>query len=135
MSSKAFPTLGILSVTSGILMSSIGDVYEICGHVLSDPGVMTHQLPAACAAASIEIHAQYPELAGVVVKASDQADPNWREAFQATCDQLVAQFGPTINLEPATDPQWNAGRALQDLAEMLAGSGKSIVVVETGDAS
>lgn len=130
----AFPTLGILTVTTGIMLTpDIGDVYQICGHVLNDPGVMTHQLPAASTAATISIFEQHPELTEVDVHSFDQSDPNFQVQFQQTCDSLEQMFGKTMDLEPATDPQWNAGRALQDLQEMLAGSGKPIVVVNVGD--
>lgn len=122
---REFPTLGVATVATGVLLyeGGIGSVYEVCGHVLGDEGLMTHQLPAAASASTPVLYAQHPWLRDLDPPRGDLP------ALAAWCEQLVAEHGETLQVR-AADPDevaWRQGNALRDLADIM--EGRPVVVV------
>jgi hypothetical protein len=55
-------TVGKLrNITTGILHTAIGDVYEFLEEYLDAKGIMTHQLPSACRALEPILKSKLPE--------------------------------------------------------------------------
>lgn len=115
---SAFPTLGVVSSATGILVSDIGDVYDVLGYMLGDK-LFTHQLPAGSRAAEGALKEQHPWL-------DDLVPPRDGGDLAAWCEDIEATHGRTISLTPIANPDWKPGNALADLAAM---TDKPIIVV------
>ena len=127
---RTFHVLDVVTVADGRLVapSGIGAVYELCGHVLGDENLFTHQLPAAADAATPTLLAQFPWIADLDSDA-DLTNDSTRDVW---CEWIIAHHGEWVDVEPAEDPQWRKGRAIQDLIDMV-GEEKVITVVVPGD--
>ena len=123
---REFPTLGVVSSATGILVSDIGEVYDVLGYVLNDK-LFTHQLPNASRAAEASLHEQHPWLADLEPPQNDLG------ALGAWCDAVIAEHGATIPLKPAEDADWVSGNALADLADVAAG--RPVIVVQASPQS
>lgn len=100
MSARSFPTLAVASVTTEkFLAATMGDVYEVCQFVLGDPGIVTHQLPAAMAAATAPLLEQHPWLADL-----DPPGPDDPAALAAWQHQLVDEHGAELVVSPRPEP-------------------------------
>lgn len=123
---RRFDTLDVVTVDSGVLVSDRGmdAIYDLCGWLLGDPGIMTHQLPAASRACQGPLREQFPWLA--------ELDPPRGDipALKAWCAALVEEHGASLDVTRPDDPQWVAGRALEDLHEMTT---KPIIEVRIDD--
>lgn len=103
--SKAFHIGDLLSVTTGILVSSdhIGGVYTVVDFVTGQSH-MTHQLPRACDEVKPELLRQHPWLADVTVPdfdipAGTTRDEAGRIVF-GWLEGVVAQYGAMHEVEP-----------------------------------
>ncbi|PPF38355.1 hypothetical protein [Pseudoclavibacter sp. AY1H1] len=126
MSTKTFPTLAVVTATSGRLACEIGQLYEVLDHVLDD-SLMTHQLPAAARAASPILYRQFPWLEGLVLPAGGEHD------FNAALAALVDEHGATLEVRTAADltmdAMWTTGNALRDLGQIAESTGAQIIGV------
>lgn len=111
---RDFPTLDVITVYTGVLVSDrgIGSVYELCGFMLGDEGLMTHHLPAASRTCEAPLAAQHPWLAELDPPRGDIA------ALKAWCAQLIDQHGETLRVASLDDPDWLGGNALTDLLDI-----------------
>lgn len=116
-----FPTLDVVSSTTGILVCDIGGIYAVLGHVLGDD-LMTHQLPAASFTARPHIEAQHPWLADLDPPRGDLP------ALQDWAARILDDYGPVLALTRATEAAWRRGNALQDIADLA--DGRAILAVE-----
>jgi hypothetical protein len=125
MTTQGFPTLDVVTVTTGRLVSDRGidSVYEVCGYVLGDDGLMTHQLPAASRACEPVLYAQHPWLA-------ELEPPESLADLKAWCATVVEERGPVMAIRPATDGErmWQVGNAMRDLLDIAAG--RPVISVE-----
>lgn len=94
---KTFPLGEVLSVTTGRLLSEIGGVYRVMGHVLEDPGITTIGLAMMRETVKAAILEQHPQLAEADVSAVT------RETWRADLAELEARFGATLELRPMQD--------------------------------
>lgn len=113
METKQFPTPVLITVTTGRLCCEIGDLYEILIWTLDDPGIMTHQLPAASYAVMDSLYALFPWLRGIELP--DGGGDDFTAAVQALCDE----HGYTQDVPRTPDAQWVKGNALNDLIEIM----------------
>lgn len=58
---KSYHLTAILNITTGRLLSSMYDIYDVLNHITGD-NLFTHQLPRACRFAAPILLAKYPEL-------------------------------------------------------------------------
>ena len=107
---KEFPTLAILSATSGVMFTrNIGELYEVLDHVIG-ASLMTHELPDASRVASPYILSRHPHLR----EASDRAKalvPEKDEHFETNmsflCNVLTTIYGETLPLSYEADANKN----------------------------
>lgn len=123
---REIATLDVVTVYAGIMVSDrlIGAVYDVCGWMLDDPGIMTHQLPAAATACMPALAEQHPWLADLDPPRGDLT------ALRTWCADLLAQHGPTLTVRRPDSPPWVTGNALRDLADIA--DGKPIIVIKPG---
>ena len=121
---RLFHTLDLVTVYTGVLVTTRGvkAVYELCGYILGDPGLMTHQLPAATNACKPVLREQYPWLEGLEPPVNDLP------ALAVWSDDLVDRVGPAQQVSPARDADWAPGNAMRDLLD-IAGDRPVIGVV------
>ena len=128
--SRTFPTLDIVTVHSGLIVSDRGidAVYELCGYMLGD-SLMTHQLPNASRACLGDLERQHPWLRELSPPKGDVA------ALKAWCADLVESRGAEYEVEPITEPDWVRGNALPDLEQIRNGRPVIAVRAESGEES
>lgn len=112
---KEFPTLAVVSATTGRLACDIGELYKILGWLMRDDSIMTHQLPAAASEAEAGLIEQFPWL--------DDLDlpKGGGEEFTEAVARIVDEHGPTLTVQRLEDPAWVLGNALRDLAQLADG--------------
>lgn len=120
---KEFPTLDVVTVATGFLVSDRGidAVYELTSWMLQD-SLMTHQLPAAFDVCKPYIEAEHPWIAEVAMPAGD------KPAIFALAAQLVEEHGKSLILTQPEDPAWNRGNAITDLEQIA--DGRPIIQVQ-----
>lgn len=107
------PTLGMLSITDGRLMSDIGDVYEVVSHFIGRPAY-THELPGYAPAISKIVVAEFPGLAG------DESRP-----WEALRDAAIAKHGERMIIPDAWAESIADGkRPMETLRDALIRVGK-----------
>ena len=89
MNVKAFPTLAVLGVWSGVCLERFSDIAEVMDHLY--PGIMTMRQAMMQPQAAAIIAAQHPELSGL----PDIAEVGWRD-FVASPE--VSALGPTLDV-------------------------------------
>ena len=122
---REIETADIVSVYTGVLVSSrlIDAIYDVCGWLLRDPDIMTHQLPAASRACIPLLDDQFPWLA-------DLKPPRDIEALRMWLGDVEHEHGKTLTVTRPDDVPWIPGRALEDLRDMTT---KPIVIIEVPD--
>lgn len=123
---RFFHTLDLVTVYTGIMVTTRGieAVYELCGYVLGDSGIMTHQLPGASRACKPALLEQHPWLEGLEPPVNDLP------ALAVWSDDLVDRVGPAQRVSPARGAEWVPGNAMRDLLD-IAGDRPVIGVVAT----
>lgn len=124
---KEFPTLDVVSVVTGILVSDIEALYHVSGWMLDDPGLMTHQLVAAADAVNPTIVAQHPWLAELTLPAGNIPE------LKRLTSEIVAEHGETLVLERPENPEWVRRNALLDMLQIA--DGRPVLAVDLGDGS
>lgn len=101
--SKHFPTLAVLSVTTGRLLTKpkqesegngIGQLYKLLGW-MTDDEPFTHQLPRFARECKPWILRWHPNLADVEQEICERCDEGFVEQVQA---DMIARLGETIEL-------------------------------------
>lgn len=91
-----FPLAVVLTVTTGKLLCTMGEVYEVCEFLAGEP-VFTHQLPRVSREAEPVILARYPELRDVEV-------PEGLDSFEKV-NAWLATIAPTYGTSRALEPR------------------------------
>ena len=99
----------VLSVTSGVLVAPIGDLYEILNWMTGE-SLMTHQLPRASRDCAPVLLAAHPMLRSV--DASGVTPETW-EAWLA---EQVSAFGERLDVPKLA--VWEHRDAMEELREM-----------------
>lgn len=91
----------ILSVMTGVLVSPrhVEAVYDLCGYMTGEKGLMTHQLPRASHECEPSLREQFPDLATLTMP-----DP-WPEGDPQTVvlgwlAEQVEKYGETRTVQP-----------------------------------
>ena len=118
---KAFSLGVILSVTTGVLLTGMGEVYRILGFMTGET-LVTHQLPRASRECSPELLRQHPQLTGV--DASSVCGANWRQWL----DAQEVQFGKALTVESMTSREPKYDTPVADLIEVVGDPTKVMVI-------
>lgn len=116
MTVKSVSTLGVVSVYTGILLTKdVTDLYDVIGHVLDYPEIMTHELPAGSHAVSLFLEVEYPWLRSIKFP---ERDDNYKENLEVLCNSLVSVYSDTLQLWPYYEYTWqDLTGHLQELGE------------------
>ena len=118
---RRFSLGAILSVSTGVLLCEMGDLYRILNYMTGE-SLYTHQLPRACAIAKPCNLTQHPDLAEIDV--NNITRENWRQ-WLAT---QTRRFGATRNVSPLPIGTYRAQDPIEELIEMRGGTDGIIVV-------
>jgi hypothetical protein len=110
MSARAFPLGAVLSVTTGVLLGPIEDLYRIVDYMTGD-SITTIGLLAAGPPCKAALLHQHPHLADIDSEHVDGT--NWR-AFLA---EQVARFGEALPVTPLDG--WKRRDAMDDIETAL----------------
>lgn len=93
--SKQFDLGAILNITTGILFTSMDDVYEVLNYLTGD-SIFIHQIPRVMDAAKPYVLSLHPELEGVGVGVTI----NSFEDAKAFVDEQKKIYGNKLSLTP-----------------------------------
>jgi len=93
MENKKFDIGTILSITTGKLLTEMGNIYKILNYMTGD-NLYTHQLPRVSSEMKPVIIEQYPELADV--DASGVNKGNWQKFL----NEQINRFGERLEISP-----------------------------------
>ena len=93
--SKQFDLGAILNITTGILFTSMDDVYEVLNYLTGD-SIFIHQIPRVMDAAKPYVLSLHPELEGVGVGVAI----NSFEDAKAFVDEQKKIYGNKLSLTP-----------------------------------
>lgn len=113
MSETRHFTLGaVLSMTTGVLLCDLGDLYALASFMLGRD-VYTHELPAAFREGAPALLAQHPQLDDV--DTTGLSGETWRPWLS----EQVARFGPSLPVEPLTWSPTAEKSPLETAAELF----------------
>jgi hypothetical protein len=118
MSTRVFTLGEVLSVTTGVLLTDIGNVYGIL-NFLTDDNLFTHQLPRACRECGPYILAAHPQLASV--DTTGVGADNFRDWLA----RQVETHGDAFALTPMDDGIHDYRNPVSEAVEMV---GKARVI-------
>lgn len=121
MITRSFDIGDVLTVTTGILLSPMEDVYAILNFMTGD-NLYTHQLPRASDECRPFLLQQFPALAALDTTCVDGS--NWK----AWLDEQVAKFGRTLQVAKLPPHAHEQIDPLSELAEKIHPS--KIIVIE-----
>lgn len=119
--SKEFSLGDVLTVTTGILLSSMDGLYGILNYMTGD-NLLTHQLVRATKVCQPVLLAQHPALADVIVPENFDST----EAVQQWVAQAEQTYGAMLTVEPLES--WQHKDPVEELIEMRGGPEGIIVV-------
>jgi hypothetical protein len=122
MENKNFDLGTVLSITTGILLTDIGNVYEILDY-MTDDQLFTHQLPRVGREMEPILLEQFPQLKGIDTKNIDEN--NWKEFL----DSQIAIYGNSFVVIPVDKSKQNHVDPLQEMTDMLGGDTSRIIPV------
>jgi len=108
----SFPTVDVLSTITGMLVGSIGGVYEVLNWMTGE-SVFTHQLPRISREAQPVIVAMHPTLQQAVDEAEQVTPENWT----AWRDLWLERYGPTIEVPKMNHHEHERVDPLSEAAE------------------
>jgi hypothetical protein len=111
---KSFPTLSVMSASTGILVCELYDMYNVLNWMLDD-SLMTHQMPNASRTVQPYLEAQYPWLAELDLPAG-----NIKELVRIT-KEILDKHGETLLLERPENHEWVRGNGLTDMLQLADG--------------
>ena len=123
MSKKIFELGAILSITTGRLLTSMDNIYEILNFMTQD-NLFTHQLPRATRECAPWILRQHPQLKKI--DASDVTTDNWQEYLKKQIDL----YGIGLEIEPIPRDDHDYRNPLEELREM---TNAEIIIVNPKD--
>lgn len=95
---KTFKLGAVLTVSTGRLVSDVGDIYEVMGFVLGEPGIMTHELAFRAEEARELILEQCPDLSYVVYPELELKTPDqiweWVAKMELEYGSEIVLTGP-----------------------------------------
>jgi hypothetical protein len=125
--SKRFDTADALGAITGVLLSKIDGIYEVCNYA-SGESVFTHQLPRVGSDLQVGIVKRRPDL-GVAVEESKQVTgQNYKDWLAKWRDR----YGDTIEIFPLSADEHERIDPLSELAEKIHPSKILVVKVEGG---
>lgn len=130
---KQFDLGAVLTVTTGVMLTTIEELYKILNHMTGDD-LFTHQLPRASRACAPELLHQHPDLPtevspplGITAELShDQAQARCR----AYVETQAQRFGESLAVSPLPAGDWEPRNPLEELYEMAPD--KAIIPVVLG---
>lgn len=109
--SKNFKLGQVLTVTSGVLLCSVDELYEILNYLTND-NLYTHQLPRAAEIAKPQLLAKFPELNVLI------PEINTEEQVEKYIDDLInSGLKKEYLLEPVNG--WTPRDPIIELVEMM----------------
>lgn len=113
----------VLSVVTPILLTDIGNVYEILNYMTGD-NLYTHQLPRVAKEMQQVILEQYPNLAEV------NTDGIGRENWQEFLKKSIEKYGNSFPIIPCGLWQHKSINPQDELVEMLGGDESKMIIVD-----
>lgn len=117
---RTFPLGQVLSVTTGILLCEMSEVYDILNYMTQD-NLFTHQLPRAAEVCKPAILEQHPILKKV------SSDGFSKTRWKIWLDKQYEQFPAEYTITPVKE--WESRNPIEEAAEMV-GVDKLIVAVK-----
>ncbi len=121
---KIFSLGAVLSVTTGLMLCDMGELYDILNHLLTDD-LMTHQLPRALRACAPGLARQHPQLVGVGPSEQDRsfwAEIHDPEVRMALIKEWVAmredRHGKYIPVRPLSGIDYERKDPITELLDM-----------------
>lgn len=111
---KTFPTLDVVSASTGILVCELYDMYDVLNWMLND-SLMTHQMPNASRTVQPYLETQHPWLAELNLPAG-----NIPELVRIT-EEILDEHGDTLTLERPENPEWVRRNGLTDMLQTADG--------------
>lgn len=127
---KDFPTLAVLSVTSGRLITQpkdvnegngIGQMYEVLGW-MTDDSPFTHQLGRFAEECKPWIHRWHPEITGADAEIVRRCEAGEVKEVQR---DMLELFGETIQLQKIPRDDHDVKNPIEELLEMKFGGNPS----------
>jgi len=112
----------ILSIVTPVLLTEMGNVYEILDYMTGDSN-FTHQLPRVAAEMRPVILEQHPQLAEV--NAEGIGTENWKEFLR----DMVSKYGESLPIVPCGLWQHRTIDPQEEMLEMLNGDESKLVMV------
>lgn len=115
MTTRLFPLAGILSMTTGKLLSRqhMDGIYDIANYMTGD-NLFTHQLPRAGEACGPALLTQHPQLADV-----SPPEGASRDALLTWLDTAEAEYGTHLPVAPLTREQWQRQDPIEELCDKV----------------
>lgn len=110
---RHFTLAQILNVTTGILCTKIGDVYELLDFMTGD-SLMTHQLGRGSDQVRPYIFNRHPQLRGIT------ADMVSGKEYKSKVEKLVKVYGNDFGLYPIADGEYVGQEPMSELVNMIS---------------
>lgn len=117
---KEFDLGTVLTVTTGIFLCEMDNLYEILNFMTGD-SLMTHQLPRASDDCKPSLLEQFPELSNIVVPELEN-----KEECLEYLNLIAGDFGNKFKVEPLKEPTHHD--PILELQEMMSDDQKLIIV-------
>ena len=114
MPEREFPLEVVLTITTGILLCKVQDVYEILDFMSGDEN-FTHQLPRVGDECKPYILAQYPELVGIT--GEGVTAKNYKEWL----NEKEIEFGKTRIIQSLPNGAHVSRDPIEEIASMMGG--------------
>lgn len=123
---KTFPTLDVVSASTGILVCDLYDMYDVLNWMLDDT-LWRHQTANASRTVQPYLEAQHPWLADLNLPAG-----NLPRMFLRV-NQILDEHGETLVVERPENPEWVRHNGLMDLLQIA--DGRPVLTVTLPEAS
>ena len=101
---RQFTAVQILNVTSFILCSRMGDIYELLSYMFAKD-LCRHQLPIARDRCAPKLLQLYPQFAELGEKAKAVPKDNFFVGIQLVLDEFTAQYGNVFDVPTLTEAE------------------------------
>lgn len=96
---KNFKLNVIMSITTGRLLCTMVEIYEILDYMTGDK-LYTHALPRAADECSPYLYEQFPFLREIDKEAEKHEDTWWTENYLSFVDEMVLKYGEAFTVYP-----------------------------------
>ena len=119
--SKVFNLGTVLTITSGIVLCPVDEIYEILNYMTGD-NLMTHSLPRAMDICQEPLLEQFSELRGIKVP-----EMTGQEECSKWLDSISDKYGRVFVVSPLKEGVYKYVDPIEELVDM-AGADKMIIV-------